>query len=404
MRPNTPDHVRDSSSRSETEDGAAAAAIDRRGLVTALGSAVAVGVAGCTGGGSGDGEPGDDGPDTPGSPGDTDGTDDDDAAGGGEDGPTEGGVGDELSGSRANFAVEYVERVEAVLEYGTPDSYDPEYEFPVTEDDLRERGALRDEDELYAVGVAIQNTDEGMLDVSTLLANSDGAGAMPAMPGRSQEAFLNTGRDSSRYALPGELQRGEVMFGFPEDPAEFELTFEPFVVGRADTLERLTVDLGGGAEATTSFEQQLQPEPLGEPVTVGDFEVTMHSIERVEHVDGTESEESWGPRSGYEYLAFEFDVTRVEAAMGNSQTWSFGTTSDDGNAFWWTNVYSDAIEINRATPEELSVGDTAEDYVFAFPIETSFDPEYATLEFIGPPEDDSENDTGRMYRAAWSLE
>lgn len=380
----------------------------RRRVLAGVGATGFAALAGCSSGGSGDGD-GDSGGVA------TDGTNADDGSGSDTDGSGEAGgdgtasspaaMGQVVEDQHVSFVVEYARPIDEVVDYSDfPQRHEEgTYGVPRTVSYYASQGFTDETTEFYAVGVAVQNTHDRPVDASTMFLENDGGGAVMTFPGRGQRLTYHVKGGSTSPLLPAEVARGEVVFALPDAPDTYQLRFRPFEV-RTGAAEPILVDLGSGAEGTATFGQAMQTRQYGSPAPVGDFDVTLHAVDRLASIEDSPHQEYFGPREDYDYLRVDLSATRTSDEMVG-QDWSLGMADDDGYGFGWSTVYDDVYDLNRIRIEQLSIGETLENTVLAFPVETSFDPTYLTMNAVGPFEEppESGSDVG-VQRIAWSLE
>lgn len=390
--------------------GAGSRSLNRRELLGGIGTVGAIAIAGCS---SGAGSGGDDGAveedidtgsgdprsDTgaDGSGGDTDG----DGTPG--DGPA--GIGDLIRGEYLSVVIEYVQPVQTVLDFSRmPQRSEAEpYGTPRTIDYYTDRGVASSGDSLYAIGIAMQNVHGSAVDASTVSLRTEDTLAVPTFPARSQSLSLVTaGRTSGRPMVPGEVVRGELTAALPVSPEEYTLHLQPMEVGSGRTEQHL-VDLGAGAPGGTTFTQSPRTEAMDQPVAVGDFEATLHSVERVPSITDSPHQSLFGPRPGYEYVRIDLSATRTSDVM-IGQGWSLGASDDEGHVFSWGQIYQNALALNSGRFEQLAVGESISNVTFAFPIAEDFEPTLLSMTGLGPVEDPPRYWSDRaIQRVFWSL-
>lgn len=373
--------------------------LNRRAFMGSAAAACAFSVAGCSGlGGGGDG-----GADTP-TPTPADGNGGDGGDGGVGDGArASGGIGQSVAGDYAAVTVEYVQPVDRVLSYDTVDSLDTPYGVAITVEDLIRQGFATPGSSLYGIGVVFTNVSDSLVDVSTTFLQNEAGIVFHTFRGRSQQLTIAGGRNNTAVnLLPGETIRGELVVALDVDPSEYDLQHVAVSPLNART-ELLSVDLGSGSAGTAGYGQSPPVESLESPVTVGDFEVTMHSVSLVDSVEESPYQDLFGPREGYRYLLFDLTGTRT-GQQTFAQVWSLGATSEDGHAFLWNHgIYDDVTDLNRPTLETLEVGETLEHVRIAMLVEEDWTPDYVTFEAPGRYPEESPF-SGRLdERAVWPL-
>jgi hypothetical protein len=313
-------------------------------------------------------------------------------------------MGEVVTGEYVSLMVEYVRPVETVNDYNRfPNTDEPEvYGQPRTIEYYIARGLAPAGSSFYAVGMAIKNVSDVPIDSSTVVLRGEEIPAFGVFPSQSQRSSLQgSARGVGRPMVPGEVMRGETVFALPEAPETYTLNILPFEIG-TNQSEQLFVDLGRGSDGTASFTQAAALNELGETVSIGDFDVTIHEVERVASVTDSPHQTIFGPREGFDYLRVDLSATRTSDTM-IGQRWSMGM-GDEGFVFGWSTVYQDALDLNRTRLEELSVGESIEHTILAFPVETAFEPTTLSMTAIGPIETSTEfsADEG-VERALWSL-
>jgi hypothetical protein len=311
-----------------------------------------------------------------------------------------------LTGETIAWAIEYVRPLESVVDYqSVPRTTEAKrYGERRMIDYYRGVGLASAADAFYAVGVAMRNTYDRPINVLTVfLQDGDETVAFGFFPSESQRlATVFDDRQAGDVLAPGELRRGELVFALPREPANYVFRFEPYSVDGA-VRERFDVDLGAGSAATVGLSPGQAAATVGDTISVGDFDVTLHAVEFVDSIADSPYQDLYGSRDGFRYLRLDLSATRnSDVTIG--QQWSLGVVDAEGYEFAWGGSYQDALDLERPTLDRLGIGESIEHTILAFPLEDGFEPSYigmnASGPFANPPQFGPQSG---MHRGLWSL-
>jgi hypothetical protein len=311
-----------------------------------------------------------------------------------------------LTGETIAWAIEYVRPLETVVDYqSVPRTTEAKrYGERRMIDFYRGVGLASDDDTFYAVGVAMRNTYDRPINVLTVFlqagADSVEFGFFPSESQRLATFFDD--RQAGDTLAPGELRRGELVFALPQEPANYVFRFEPYSVD-GTARERFDVDLGAGSAATVDLPQGPTAATVGDTITVGDFDVTLHSADFVDSIADSPYQDLYGARDGFRYLRLDLSATRnSDVTIG--QQWSLGVVDGDGYEFAWGGSYQDALDLERPTLDRLGIGESIEHTILAFPLEDGFEPTYIGMNASGPFENPAQfGPKNGMHRGLWTL-
>lgn len=335
----------------------------RRQVLTGAGAAGTMLLAGCGGGDDGNG----------GGNGNGGGS-----GNGGGNGPA--AMGDVVTGDFVSIAFEYLEPANELWDYGFLGN------SVAGTDSLVPPAELEEESVYYAMGVAVTNTSETVVNPFLHVQLEGFFASEPEFDvARSQQLSLSPGR-TERALVPGETIRGELILALEGDPSEYVVMFFPTDPETGEE-EQLSFDLGGGSDGSASFGQDVAATPTGEAISVGPFETVLDSLEIVDSVEGTDRPDVYGPREGARYLLVDLTTTRTAEDLLFAQ-YDFGLASEDGYDFFYQFMtYEDALDADRGTPFDLGVGETMENLRLALLVEDGFEPDYLTITGSEPLDD-----------------
>lgn len=263
-------------------------------------------------------------------------------------------VGELIDGERIHLVVEGVERG---VDLGEFYQADPGNEFLV-------------------IDLGLKNVADEFVTVSNLLQtrvrDDDNYQYDQTFAGGTTTNTFNDGQ-----FVPGEVERGSVIFEIPVQSSGLELVFD-FDVSIFGDVERAIVDLESETGEVAVLEQDLQTDifSLGESVAYGDVEVT---------VNETRTEDSLGqfadPEEGSEYVVVDVSITN-ETGQDKRFSTSLQMMVKDGEGYTYQQDISGMTSLDRPFDEgtPLADGETRRgELAYQVPVDRS--PLYWVFEF-----------------------
>lgn len=333
--------------------------MERRQVLAALSSGLALSVAGCSGEGSDGPEPtGDGSDDSDGSSG-GDGTngeggsDTDDSGEGSGPEQVEAAVGNLVEGDQLHLVVEGVERTASLGQFSEPDAGN---EFAV-------------------VSLALKNVSDGYVSVSNLLQTR----LRDDEDYQYDQTFTGGGGNTFNAGqfAPGEVERGTITFEVPEDASGLQLVFDlnASIIGGID---RAQINLEEEASSIAEIEQNLGVETysLGEEIGYQDVAVTVNDA-RTESSLGQFSE----PDEGNEFVIVDISITNNTGEERQFST-ILQMMLKDGKGYTYQESLTATTGLDRAFDEgtPLSDGETRRGEL-AYEVPEGTSPLYWVFEF-----------------------
>lgn len=380
----------------------------RRRYLAALGSGLALGLAGCSGGGGGSGTT----PTSGGGSGTPTGT----AGGGrgttdrgtgttnGDDLPQrEGVVGQRIAAPKApvELMVEEVTPVDSVklVDSQIATNYPDRWGRSIPFEEWVEESGTDGIEGFWAIRVAVKNVGDGVLNNYTHTTRTNPqsdmlSGVLPAGDATSQRRGSARGSDIPTVVGSGEVYRYERVVALKEEPGPFQVKCSGRYFDGSDvSFANFTVDLSSGSAATAPFTDEVTPVSVGETVRMGALELT--PTEFVYEDTAGEVAEQWSqPRENFHFAKVTVDATRV---ADPEITWGLGLKDGEGHRYFSDNGLDDAYDLERPRISKLEKGETREDYTIVYAVEKGWEPE--TLYAVGPQH--RERDYGSRPRTVY---
>ncbi|WP_255171416.1 DUF4352 domain-containing protein [Natrononativus amylolyticus] len=191
------------------------------------------------------------------------------------------------------------------------------------------------------------------------------------------QSLFGTGESlNDGQVVPGEVERGDVVYEVPEDASGLELEFD-FDIGLFSGIDRVTVNLES-EDDVHQLEQDLQVDvhDIGQTIEYSGIEITVNDVEFETDLDDfTQAEE------GHEYAIVDITVSNQSGEEQRVST-ALQMMAKDEDGFSYREDFGAAAALDQSYDEsaELADGEDRRGKV-AYEVEEGLSPLYWVFEF-----------------------